>query len=117
MPRARLSAACLPPQLSTSSVSSRWYRRLSEIVEEFLVFTHGTNLLVSQETCTGDGEVAPRSPLPGIGSWIIDRDIDLKAACIEPFIAFDQVELVGVRVAHLVQPGFVVESDGIDAQR
>ena len=43
--------------------------------------------------------------------------IDHQAAGLRTPIAFDHVELVAVRLAGIVQPGPVVESDGVHHQR
>src|SRR5690348_13692692 len=57
--------------------------------------------------------------VPGfrVSPWIVNRHIQLHRILIYPLVALDQVELVGGRMPHLVEPYLSIESDGIHNQR
>src|SRR6185503_1900352 len=54
---------------------------------------------------------------PRVGAGIVDGDLDVEVAQVLACKPFDHVHLVAVQMAVVVQPGQVVEADGIDDQR
>src|SRR5690349_7105381 len=52
----------------------------------------------------------------GEGLGIFDREIHGQMAEIRAAVALDEVHLVAVRLAGRIEPGFVVEADGVDHQ-
>src|SRR5262249_30524558 len=53
----------------------------------------------------------------GEGLGILQSDFHLKVPEIGSAVALDDMQFLGMRDALAVQPGFVVESDGIDDKR
>src|SRR6185295_8541918 len=82
----------------------RWKRRFREILFEPAVLTHRTNLLVTQEPRVRDREVPVRIPRLGVRARIVDDHIELERRRIHALVAFGEVQLLRVRMAHLIEP-------------
>src|SRR5215470_6415168 len=48
---------------------------------------------------------------------IVDRELDVHVAEIGPAIPFREMHLIAVRLARRVEPGLVVEANGVDDHR
>src|SRR5262245_59049305 len=102
----------------TGGLPARWWDgRLADVVEELLVLTHGADLLITQEPRVGQDEVSMREPRFCISARIVDRHIDFELRLVRPLEALDEMELLRVRVAHLIEPRLVVKSDRVDHKR
>src|SRR4030095_11211776 len=82
---------------------------LREIVEEALVLLYRANLLVAQEPGRRQDEVAACVPGLRVSTRIVDRHVEFHRVLVDATIAFDQMQLVRVRMAALLEPRLFAE--------
>ena len=67
------------------------------------------------------GRLQPRHerdrPRPRVRAGVVNRDLVLEPAHVEPRPALDRVQSLGVRRAIVIEPELVVEADRVDHQR
>ncbi len=75
------------------------------------------NLLIAQEARVGQREVPVGVPGLRVRARIVDHHVELERLLVDALIALGQMQLLGVRMAHLIEPRLVVEADGVHDQR
>ena len=82
----------------------------------YIFFVLAADILSDVVACI---ELGRARDFPGLGvsSWIVDGEFDFEMPQIGPPEALDDVHLFGVGMAHVIEPGSIVEADAVDYQR
>src|SRR5690606_15900947 len=103
------------PRLRRPSPHAAAWRSLTDHV---VINAVGLVADVLEDILVGRPTLIPRrGPRPGVGSWVVDRDLVPQGADVRPRDALDQVQPFRVRITFPMHPEPLVEADRVDDER
>src|SRR5882762_5044679 len=105
----RLRRAVVPSRLRFGLAD----RRVPYYVVKMALFRRRTDLLENRHFRTHKGDLVAH-PGCGIRLWIGESHVQLQGVRIDALVALDEVHLVAVRIAEMIDPGSVVIPIGLN---
>src|SRR6266581_7877667 len=88
--------------------------RGADLLVMFVVVAHRAHPHEPHEAGGGPSEVPFAWPWRGVCGRVVHRHIELQRLVVDSLISLDEVEILGMRMTELIEPGPVVDADGVD---